>query len=161
MSDRVCRVSGLAFEVPQGWIERTIIVWSAPPSFSPVPPNFVVAYDRPNPDETLAEYAERQFAELSGAVQGFELELRREIVFAGRPAVEIIFRKEAGDPEALAAREAEYKDRFANPFVSASRGYIDDVIMPHGTRRRLIRALRTQKNKQLSNPWKKHDNIPL
>ena len=82
-------------------------------------------------------------------------------VMGAKGAVEIIFRKEAGDPEALAAREAEYKERFANPFVAASRGYIDDVIMPHGTRRRLIRALRTLKNKQQSNPWKKHDNIPL
>jgi propionyl-CoA carboxylase beta chain len=82
-------------------------------------------------------------------------------VMGAKGAVEIIFRKEAGDPEALAAREAEYKDRFANPFVAASRGYIDDVIMPHGTRRRLIRALRTLKNKQQSNPWKKHDTIPL
>ena len=82
-------------------------------------------------------------------------------VMGAKGAVEIIFRKEAGDPEALAAREAEYKERFANPFVAASRGYIDDVIMPHGTRRRLIRALRTLKNKQQTNPWKKHDNIPL
>jgi propionyl-CoA carboxylase beta chain len=82
-------------------------------------------------------------------------------VMGAKGAVEIIFRKEAGDPEALAAREAEYKDKFANPFVAAGLGYIDDVIMPHGTRRRLIRALRTLKNKQQSNPWKKHDNIPL
>ncbi|MFN3816595.1 acyl-CoA carboxylase subunit beta [Brevundimonas sp.] len=82
-------------------------------------------------------------------------------VMGAKGAVEIIFRKEAGDPEALAAREAEYKERFANPFVAASRGYIDDVIMPHGTRRRLIRALGTLKNKQQENPWKKHDNIPL
>ena len=83
-------------------------------------------------------------------------------VMGAKGAVEIIFRAEAkGDPEALAAREAEYKDRFANPFVAAQRGYIDDVIMPHGTRRRVIRALRTLKHKQLSNPWKKHDNIPL
>jgi propionyl-CoA carboxylase beta chain len=82
-------------------------------------------------------------------------------VMGAKGAVEIIFRKEAGDPEALAAREAEYKDRFANPFVAAKLGYIDDVIMPHGTRRRLIRALRTLKNKQAENPWKKHDNIPL
>ena len=82
-------------------------------------------------------------------------------VMGAKGAVEIIFRKEAGDPEALAAREAEYKARFANPFVAAGRGYIDDVIMPHGTRRRLIRALRTLKNKQAENPWKKHDNIPL
>ena len=82
-------------------------------------------------------------------------------VMGAKGAVEIIFRKEAGDPEALAAREAEYKERFANPFVAAKLGYIDDVIMPHGTRRRLIKALRTLKGKTQSNPWKKHDNIPL
>jgi propionyl-CoA carboxylase beta chain len=82
-------------------------------------------------------------------------------VMGAKGAVEIIFRAEAKDPEALAAREAEYKTRFANPFVAASRGYIDDVIMPHGTRRRIIRALKSLKGKELSNPWKKHDNIPL
>ena len=82
-------------------------------------------------------------------------------VMGAKGAVEIIFRAEAKDPEALAAREAEYKARFANPFVAASRGYIDDVIMPHGTRKRLIRALKSLKGKELSNPWKKHDNIPL
>jgi propionyl-CoA carboxylase beta chain len=75
--------------------------------------------------------------------------------------VEIIFRTEAKDPEALAAREAEYKARFANPFVAAQRGYIDDVIMPHGTRRRIVRALKSLKGKQMANPWKKHDNLPL
>ena len=82
-------------------------------------------------------------------------------VMGAKGAVEIIFRKEAGDPEALAAREAEYKERFANPFVAAGLGYIDDVIMPHGTRRRLIKALKTLANKVQDNPWKKHDNIPL
>ncbi|HEX4710001.1 acyl-CoA carboxylase subunit beta [Phenylobacterium sp.] len=82
-------------------------------------------------------------------------------VMGSKGAVEIIFRSEIGDPEALAAREAEYKARFANPFVAASRGYIDDVIMPHGTRRRIVRALKNLKGKQLTNPWKKHDNIPL
>ena len=76
-------------------------------------------------------------------------------------AVEIIFRSEIGDTEAIAAREAEYKARFANPFVAASRGYIDDVISPHSTRRRIARSLRNLKGKVLSNPWKKHDNIPL
>ncbi|WP_156402320.1 carboxyl transferase domain-containing protein, partial [Caulobacter sp. Root1472] len=45
--------------------------------------------------------------------------------------------------------------------VAASRGYIDDVIMPHGTRKRIVRALKSLKGKQLQNPWKKHDNIPL
>jgi propionyl-CoA carboxylase beta chain len=82
-------------------------------------------------------------------------------VMGAKGAVEIIFRAEAKDPEALAEREAEYKERFANPFVAAQLGYIDDVIMPHGTRRRIVRALKSLKTKQLSNPAKKHDNIPL
>src|ERR1700742_5203211 len=82
-------------------------------------------------------------------------------VMGSKGAVEIIFRAEAGDPAKLAEREAEYKARFANPFVAAQRGYIDDVIMPHGTRRRIVRALQSLKGKQLQNPWKKHDNIPL
>jgi len=82
-------------------------------------------------------------------------------VMGAKGAVEIIFRAEMNDPAKLAEREAEYKERFANPFVAASRGYIDDVIMPHGTRRRIVRALKSLKGKQLTNPWKKHDNIPL
>ncbi|HEX2562009.1 acyl-CoA carboxylase subunit beta [Phenylobacterium sp.] len=82
-------------------------------------------------------------------------------VMGSKGAVEIIFRAEIGDSDAIAAREAEYKDRFANPFVAASRGYIDDVIMPHSTRRRIVRALKRLEGKVLENPWKKHDNIPL
>jgi propionyl-CoA carboxylase beta chain len=82
-------------------------------------------------------------------------------VMGPKQAVEIIFRADIGDPEKLKVREAEYKAHFANPFVAASRGYIDDVIMPHGTRRRLIRALRSLETKAVANPWKKHDNIPL
>jgi len=82
-------------------------------------------------------------------------------VMGAKGAVEIIFRADIGDAEKLAAREAEYKERFANPFVAASRGYIDDVIKPHGTRRRIIRSLKSLKHKTLTNPWKKHDNIPL
>jgi propionyl-CoA carboxylase beta chain len=82
-------------------------------------------------------------------------------VMGSKGAVEIIFRAEAGDPEAIAVREAEYKTRFANPFVAASRGYIDDVIMPRETRRRIGRALKNLRGKVLENPWKKHDNIPL
>ena len=80
-------------------------------------------------------------------------------VMGSKGAVEIIFRNESA--EAIAEREADYKARFANPFVAASRGYIDDVIMPHSTRRRISRALKNLRGKQLSNPWKKHDNIPL
>ncbi|MES1158805.1 MAG: acyl-CoA carboxylase subunit beta [Terricaulis silvestris] len=82
-------------------------------------------------------------------------------VMGAKGAVEIIFRADADDPEKLAARTAEYKDRFANPFVAASRGYLDDVIMPRETRRRIVRALSALKTKKLENPWKKHDNIPL
>ena len=82
-------------------------------------------------------------------------------VMGAKGAVEIIFRADAKDPEKLAQREAEYKARFANPFVAASLGYIDDVIMPRETRRRIVRALRALQTKQLTNPWKKHDNIPL
>ncbi len=82
-------------------------------------------------------------------------------VMGAKGAVEIIFRAEMNDPAKLAEREAEYKERFANPFVAASRGYIDDVIMPHGTRRRIVRALKSLRGKELTNPPKKHDNIPL
>ena len=82
-------------------------------------------------------------------------------VMGAKGAVEIIFRADMSDPEKLAEREAEYKERFANPFVAASRGYIDDVIMPRETRRRVVRALKSLRGKVLENPWKKHDNIPL
>ena len=76
-------------------------------------------------------------------------------------AVEIIFRKDAGNPDEIAKLTAEYEERFANPFVAASKGFIDEVIMPHSTRRRVAMGLRKLRNKQLENPWKKHDNIPL
>ena len=59
------------------------------------------------------------------------------------------------------AREAEYKAKFANPFVAAAKGFIDEVIYPHSTRRRIALGLRKLRDKQLENPWKKHDNIPL
>ncbi len=82
-------------------------------------------------------------------------------VMGAKGAVEILYRKEAADPEKIAARAKEYEDRFMSPFVAAERGYIDEVIMPHATRRRVARALRLLRTKQLENPWKKHDNIPL
>ncbi len=82
-------------------------------------------------------------------------------VMGAKGAVEIIFRADIGDADKIAARTAEYQARFANPFVAASRGYLDDVIMPRETRRRIIRALSALKTKKLENPWKKHDNIPL
>ena len=80
-------------------------------------------------------------------------------------AVNIIFRKqiaEAEDAEAERARLVEeYRDTFANPYVAAARGYIDDVIEPHETRPRLIEALQMLKGKRDTNPPKKHGNIPL
>ena len=63
--------------------------------------------------------------------------------------------------EKLAKREAEYKARFANPFVAGARGFIDDVIQPHETRKRICRSLAMLKDKKLENPWRKHGNIPL
>jgi len=82
-------------------------------------------------------------------------------VMGPKGAVEIIFREEKGDANQLAQREAQYKAKFANPFVASRRGYIDDVIMPHETRKRLARSLVMLKHKELENPWRKHDNIPL
>ena len=82
-------------------------------------------------------------------------------VMGPKGAVEIIFRADIGDAEKIEARTEEYRRKFANPFVAASRGFIDDVIMPHGTRRRICRALAMLADKQLDNPWKKHDNLPL
>jgi acetyl-CoA carboxylase carboxyltransferase component len=80
-------------------------------------------------------------------------------------AVNIIFRKElaeAKDPEGRRAELVEaYRDQFANPYVAAARGYIDDVIEPAETRPRLIEALRMLQNKRDANPPKKHGNIPL
>lgn len=82
-------------------------------------------------------------------------------VMGPKGAVEIIFRDEKNDPEKIAEREAQYKERFANPFVAGARGFIDDVIMPHETRKRICRSLAMLKEKKLENPWRKHSNIPL
>ena len=82
-------------------------------------------------------------------------------VMGSKGAVEIIYRAELKDPQKIEGRIADYQEKFANPFVAGHRGFIDDVIMPHNTRIRIIRSLRMLKEKQLENPWKKHDNIPL
>jgi len=82
-------------------------------------------------------------------------------VMGAKGAVEIIFRSDINNPARIAERTKEYEDAFLSPFVAAERGYIDEVIMPHATRRRLSRALAMLRNKKLENPWKKHDNIPL
>ncbi|MDC3261648.1 acyl-CoA carboxylase subunit beta, partial [bacterium] len=82
-------------------------------------------------------------------------------VMGPKGAVEIIFRKDIGDQEKIDARTEEYRQKFANPFIAGKRGYIDDVIMPHSTRKRVARSLAMLKNKSIENPWRKHGNIPL
>ena len=82
-------------------------------------------------------------------------------VMGAKGAVEILYRSELGDEDKIAARTADYEDRFANPFIAAERGFIDDVIVPSNSRFRLIQALEKLSKKQLKNPKKKFGNIPL
>ncbi len=82
-------------------------------------------------------------------------------VMGPKGAVEIIFRKDLGDADKIAARTEEYRQKFANPFIAGSRGYIEDVVLPRETRQRICRSLAMLKNKKLENPWRKHGNIPL
>jgi len=82
-------------------------------------------------------------------------------VMGPQGAVEIIFRKEASDKERIAELTEEYRRKFANPFIAGRRGYIDDVIMPSQTRKRICRSLAMLRDKRLENPWRKHSNIPL
>ena len=82
-------------------------------------------------------------------------------VMGGKGAVEILYRSELGDKDKIAARVKDYEARFANPFVAAERGFIDEVIMPQMTRKRIARAFASLRTKSQTNPWKKHDNIPL
>jgi propionyl-CoA carboxylase beta chain len=82
-------------------------------------------------------------------------------VMGAKGATEILYRSELGDADKIAARTKDYEDRFANPFIAAQRGFIDEVIMPHSTRRRVLRAFDMLKTKQVETPRKKHSNIPL
>ena len=82
-------------------------------------------------------------------------------VMGAKGAVEIIFRADIGDKDKIAARTKEYEDRFLSPFVAAERGYIDDVIMPHSTRKRIARALAMLRGKKVEMPARKHDNLPV
>jgi propionyl-CoA carboxylase beta chain len=78
-------------------------------------------------------------------------------------AVGVIYKRElaANDESFRLAKIAEFEEKFANPYVAAERGYIDEVIEPQYTRPKLINALKLLKNKRDSNPPKKHGNIPL
>ena len=89
-------------------------------------------------------------------------------VMGAEGAVEILYSKELNKIEDPTERQAateqkrqEYNDLFCNPYNAASYGYIDDIIEPRNTRFRVIRALEQLADKKVSNPWKKHDNLPL
>lgn len=76
-------------------------------------------------------------------------------------AVEIIFREEIKDPKVREQKIKEYRDKFASPFVAASRGFLDEVIRPQNTRKRICKSLQILKSKKVTKPWKKHDNLPI
>jgi propionyl-CoA carboxylase beta chain len=82
-------------------------------------------------------------------------------VMGPKGAVEIIFRQQLDNAEQIEALTEEYRVKFANPFIAGRRGFIDDVIMPRMTRKRICRSLAMLRTKQLENPWRKHGNIPL
>ena len=86
-------------------------------------------------------------------------------VMGAEGAVNIAFKrkiKESDDPEAMRAQcKKEYEDRFLNPYVAASRGYVNEVIKPEETRACILKALRALKTKKVDVPYKKHGNIPL
>jgi propionyl-CoA carboxylase beta chain len=82
-------------------------------------------------------------------------------VMGPKGAVEIIFRRDLGDAKRIAERTEEYRQKFANPFIAGHRGFIDDVIEPRETRKRICRSLAMLRDKRVENPWRKHGNIPL
>jgi propionyl-CoA carboxylase beta chain len=82
-------------------------------------------------------------------------------VMGAKGAAEILYRSELADAEKIARRTREYEERFANPFVAAERGFIDEVIMPHSTRKRVARAFAGLRTKRKEQAWRKHDTMPL
>ncbi len=82
-------------------------------------------------------------------------------VMGAKGATEILYRSELGDADKIAERTRQYEARFANPFVAAERGFIDEVIMPHSSRKRIARAFAMLKNKRQDSHWRKHDTMPL
>ena len=69
--------------------------------------------------------------------------------------------KEMDDIQKISKLTESYEKQFANPFVAAQKGFVDDIIEPKTTRKRVIKAFASLKGKKIENPWKKHDNIPL
>ena len=107
------------------------------------------------------------FGTVEGRTVGFVA--NQPLVLAGcldidsgkKGATEILYRNEIKDKEKIEKRTDDYTEQFANPFIASKRGFIDDVIRPHSTRKRIATALENLKDKELSLPLKKHDNIPL
>jgi propionyl-CoA carboxylase beta chain len=100
-----------------------------------------------------------------GADMNFAWPSAEIAVMGAKGAAEIIFRRDiasSNNPEAkLKEKEAEYAELFANPYSAAERGFIDEVILPKHTRRKLIKAFSMLENKELNKPKRKHGNIPL
>ena len=82
-------------------------------------------------------------------------------VMGAQGAIEVLYRNKLDDKEFIKEKIAEYQEKFTNPYIAASRGFIDDVIRPQNTRWRICRALSMLTNKQVERPWRKHDNLPL
>lgn len=82
-------------------------------------------------------------------------------VMGAKGAVEILYRSELSDPDVIAKKTKEYEARFANPFIAAERGFIDEVIMPHSSRKRISRAFAAMRKKNVSSRKRKHDTMPL
>jgi hypothetical protein len=96
MQDSLCQTSEFSFEHPSDWVDRTVIVRSAPPGSTAVPPNFVIAHDKMQIGENLGGYVNRQTSDLMRTAKDFQLELRRDIFLAGRDAAELLFTWGAG-----------------------------------------------------------------
>ncbi len=82
-------------------------------------------------------------------------------VMGAKGASEILYRSELGDRDKIVERTRDYEARFANPFVASERGFIDEVIWPHSSRKRIVRAFAMLKNKSQQGHWRKHDTMPL
>ncbi|MDR3435272.1 DcrB-related protein [Telmatospirillum sp.] len=94
---QVCQNKDFSFHVPEDWVDRSMVAWSAPPGpGKQIVPNVMVAYDRPRVEETLGIYVNRQLKDLMARAQKFHLETRRDVMLAGRPAVELLFQWDSG-----------------------------------------------------------------
>ncbi|MEM0950025.1 MAG: acyl-CoA carboxylase subunit beta [Pseudomonadota bacterium] len=96
-----------------------------------------------------------------GSDVGYAWPTAEVAVMGAKGAAEILYRSELDDPDKIAERTRDYEDRFANPFRAAERGFVDEVIQPRSTRKRVARAFAMLRKKKKDAPWKKHSNIPL